>query len=61
MRLGLVENQVRSLGLTLAPATFLFITWTTRGPEGERKNKRVFYREDLLRAKTKQKPNDPVA
>jgi tetratricopeptide (TPR) repeat protein len=56
----LVENQVRALGLTLSPATFLIHHFGQLTGKEARDQKRVFYR-DLLRAKTKQKPNDPVA
>jgi tetratricopeptide (TPR) repeat protein len=56
----LVENQIRTLGLKLLPASFFIHHFGQLVGQEAREKKRVFYR-DLLRAKTVEKPNDPVA
>src|SRR5271166_2762684 len=56
----LVEHQIRKLGLQLLPATFFIHHFGQLVDEEAREKKRVFYR-DLLRAKTEEKPDDPVA
>ncbi len=56
----LVENQIRTLGLKLLPATFLIHHFGQLVDQAARDRKRVFYR-DLLRTKTAEKPDDHVA
>jgi tetratricopeptide (TPR) repeat protein len=56
----LVEHQIRTLGLKLLPAPFFIHHFGQLVGEEAREQKRVFYR-DLLRAKTEETPDDPVA
>jgi tetratricopeptide (TPR) repeat protein len=56
----LVENQVRSLGLKLQPASFFIHHFGQLVDQEARQRKRVFYR-DLLRKKTEEHPEDFVA
>lgn len=56
----LVEPQITALGLKLLPATFFLHHFGQLVGQEARERKRVFYR-DLLRAKTEEKPDDPVA
>jgi len=56
----LVENQIRALGLKLSPANFFIHHFGQLVDQEARERKRVFYR-DLLRTKTEEKPEDPVA
>lgn len=56
----LVEPQIRKLGLKLPTANFFIHHFGHLADQEARRKKRVFYR-DLLRAKTEEKPDDPVA
>jgi len=56
----LVENQVRALKLKLLPAPFFIHHFGQLVDQETREKKRVFYRT-LLRAKTEENPDDPVA
>jgi tetratricopeptide (TPR) repeat protein len=56
----LVEPQIRTLGLKLVTATFFIHHFGQLVGQEARNKKRAFYR-DLLRAKTEEKPDDPVA
>jgi tetratricopeptide (TPR) repeat protein len=56
----LVEPQIRTLGLKLPTANFFIHHFGQLVDREARERKRVFYR-DLLRAKTEETPNDPVA
>ena len=56
----LVENQIRALGLRLPTANFFIHHFGQLVDQEAREKKRLFYL-DLLRAKTEEKPDDPVA
>lgn len=56
----LVEHQIRALKLKLPLAPFFIHHFGQLVDEQAREKKRIFYR-DLLRAKTEEKPDDPVA
>jgi tetratricopeptide (TPR) repeat protein len=56
----LVEGQIRALGLKLPMATFFIHHFGHLADQEAREKKKTFYR-DLLRAKTEEKPDDPVA
>jgi tetratricopeptide (TPR) repeat protein len=56
----LVEPQIRTLGLRLAPAPLFIHHFGQLVGQEARDNKRAFYR-DLLRAKAEDRPDDPVA
>jgi Tfp pilus assembly protein PilF len=56
----LVEQQIRTLKLTLPVAPFFIHHFGQLVGETERKKKQIFYR-DLLRRKTLEKPDDVVA
>jgi len=56
----LVENQIRMLGLKLPTANFFIHHFGQLVDQEAREKKRVFYR-DLLRSKTEERPDDPVA
>ena len=56
----LVEHQIRSLGLKLPTANFFIHHFGQLVDQEARERKRAFYL-DLLRAKTEEKPDDPVA
>jgi tetratricopeptide (TPR) repeat protein len=56
----LVEHQIRALGFKLPTATFFIHHFGQLVDQEARERKRVFYR-DLLRTKTEEKPDDPVA
>jgi tetratricopeptide (TPR) repeat protein len=56
----LVEPQIRTLCLKLLPAPFFIHHFGQLVDEEARDKKRVFYR-DLLRVKTQDTPDDPVA
>lgn len=56
----LVEPQIRTLGLKLPVATFFIHHFGQLVDQEARNKKRAFYRE-LLRGKTEEHPDDPVA
>jgi len=56
----LVENQIRTVGLKLVTADFFIHHFGQLVDQEAREKKRVFYRE-LLRARTEDNPDDPVA
>jgi len=56
----LVEPQIRALGLNLPTANFFIHHFGQLVDHEAREKKRAFYL-DLLRAKTEEKPDDPVA